>query len=135
MEAVNLKAGCSIAFVGCAVAVITVGVGVWGMVGASVDEHWGECWAYIGLASIGGTVGFIVCAVGVMEALAFFRERLQNSSPDGMKRCQHCGSHLMGNPKDMQVLRSGFGGGNGVEVVNDRSGNDERVVGGLGCAL
>jgi hypothetical protein len=98
------KAGCSVALVGCAIAVISVTGGVWGALGAATYEHWGEMQACLGLALVGGMIGFIVSAVGIVMALSGGKE--QDSSPDSLEKrppeehlCRNCGCRVADGSK------------------------------------
>jgi len=77
---VGNKGGCVLALGGCAIAVITVGLGVWLLLGAATLEHYEDIPGCLVLAIGGPIVGFIVLIVGIVK---FMKE---NSSPDGLEK-------------------------------------------------
>ncbi len=100
----NRKAGCSIALVGAAIAVITVGLGVWGWLGALTLEHYEDVGPSLGLAIVGGIIGLIVFIAGIAKVVS--GEEEQNSSPDSLEKrppeenlCRNCGCRLTDGSK------------------------------------
>jgi hypothetical protein len=78
--------------VGCAIAVLSVSVGVIGVLESIHHWHLENVQAYLGLAFGGGTVGLIISIFGRTG-------EDQDSPSDSLRRCQHCGSHVVGKAK------------------------------------
>jgi hypothetical protein len=96
--------GCLTAFVGCAIAVISVAGCLWGALGAATEEHWGRMQAYLVLTFVGAIVGFFVFIVGIAKAIS--GETGQAGSPDRVEKrpaeenlCQNCGCRVADGSK------------------------------------
>jgi hypothetical protein len=102
--------GCLTAFVGCAIAVISVAGCLWGALGAATYEHWGGMQAYLVLTFVGAIVGFFVFIAGIVKAISgdigspdsFYQRPLpEKLCPNcgcrvaaGFKTCKWCGADL-----------------------------------------
>src|SRR5512136_102179 len=91
--------GYSIALIGCAIAVITVGLGAWGFAGALTLEHYEDATPAFALAIVGGIVGLVVFIVGVVKAIPGAEDQCEAHQaktsavyvPPGKHLCPHCG--------------------------------------------
>jgi hypothetical protein len=110
METMGRNEGCSIALIGGAIAVLAVAAGLWGALGASTEEHWGQMQACLGLAFVGGVIGLAVFITGIAKAISgdigspdsFYQRPLpEKLCPncgcrvvDGSKTCKWCGADM-----------------------------------------
>jgi hypothetical protein len=103
VEAISRGEGCSIALIGCAIAVIAVGLGAWGFAGALTLEHYEDATPAFALAIVGGIVGLIVSIVGVVKAVSGTEDQCEVHQaahqaktsavyvPPGKHLCPYCG--------------------------------------------
>ncbi len=92
----NHNEGWSVALIGLVIGVLTVGLGVWGWLGALTYEQYEKAGPSLGIAAVGGIIGLVLFFAGVGQATS--REQGRTSSVS-KQSCQRCGSHLRGNPQ------------------------------------
>ena len=96
------KAGCFISLVGCAIAVIAVGLGAYSWCGALCMETYEEIPVILVGTAVGGILGLVLFIIGGVKAASGGKEespREKEARPRGQKVCQNCGCRVADGSK------------------------------------